>query len=61
MVLELFSLVFDFVLALELVGCFGQRLDEWRIGVELGAGASPSALLAVLSAVPLDALELGDA
>jgi hypothetical protein len=25
------------VLGLEFLGCFRQRLDKWRIGVELGA------------------------
>jgi hypothetical protein len=51
------SLVFGLVL----LGGFRQRLDEWWIGVELGAGASPSTQLAVLASVPLDALHLGDA
>lgn len=60
-VLGLFSLIFGFVLGLVFLGCFRQRLDEWRIGVELGAGASPSTLLAVFAAVSLDALQLGDA
>jgi hypothetical protein len=54
--LGLFSLFFGLVL----LRCFRQRLDKWRIGVELRAGASPSALLAVFTAVPFDALELGD-
>ena len=59
--LELFSLVFGFVLGLVFLGRSRQRLDEWRIGVELGAGASPSPLLAVLPAISLGAFQLGDA
>ncbi len=51
------GLVFGFVL----LGGFRQGLDEWRIGIELGAGASPSTQLAVFASVPLDALHLGDA
>jgi len=60
-VLGLFGLIFGFVLGLVFLGCLCERLNEWRIGVELGAGASPSPLLAVLAAVSLDALQLGDA
>ena len=59
--LELFSLVFGLVLGLVFLGRFRQWLNERRIGVELGAGASPSPLLAVLPAISLDALQLGDA
>jgi len=54
---ELRRLFFGFVL----LGGLGQRLDEWWIRVELGAGASPSAQLAVFAPVSLDALQLGDA
>jgi hypothetical protein len=54
---ELRSLIFGFVL----LGGLRQGLDEWWIGVKLGAGASPSAQLAVFASVPLDALHLGDA
>ena len=61
MVLGLFSLVFGFVLGLVFLGCFRQRLNEWRIGVELRAGASPSPLLAVFAPASLNALQLGDA
>ena len=61
MVLGLFNLVFGFVLGLLFLGCFRQRLNEWRIGVELGAGASPPTLLAVFTAASLNALQLGDA
>lgn len=39
-------------------GAFRQWLDERRIRVELRAGASPSALLVVLAAGSLDALQL---
>ncbi len=60
-VLGLFSLIFGFVLGLVFLGCFRQRLDERRIGIELGAGASPSTLLAVFAPASLDALQLGDA
>ncbi len=51
------SLVFGY----RRLGGLRQGLDEWRIRVELGAGASPSAQLAVFASVPLDALHLGDA
>jgi hypothetical protein len=60
-VLGLFRLIFGFVLGLVFLGCFRQRLNEWRIGVELRAGASPSPLLTVFSPASLNALQLGDA
>jgi len=60
-VLGLFSLIFGFVLGLVFLGRLRQRLNEWRIGVELGAGASPSTLLAVFAPASLNSLQLGDA
>jgi hypothetical protein len=57
----LLSLVFGFVLGLVFLGGLRQRLYERWIGVELGAGASPLPLLAMLAPVSLDALQLGDA
>jgi hypothetical protein len=61
MVRGLLCLVFGFVLGLMFLGGLRQRLYEWRIGVKLGAGASPSSLLAVLAPGPLDAFQLGNA
>jgi len=57
----LFSLFFGFVTSLVFLGGFRQWLDEWRIGVKLGAGASSSTLLAVFAPGSLDALQLSDA
>jgi hypothetical protein len=53
--------MFGFVLGLVFLGGFRQGLDEWRIGIELGAGASPDTLLAVFAPVSLNALQLSDA
>lgn len=59
------SLAFGFVLGLVLglvfLGGLRQRLYEWWIGVELGAGASPHGFLVVLAPGPLDALQMGNA
>ena len=55
--LGLGSLIFGFVL----LGGLRQGLDEWWIGVQLGARASPSTQLAVFASIPLDAFHLGDA